>query len=234
MKLVFIDAQNKSIRVIDSEVREYSWSAIEEVRADISGSNVLYITSLELAKGDDVVQLILSQLGENYIPNSNVVTQNKTVSTGRKFLRTKKPGKIIVPHKDGESSPLAFENMIDFKPYSDDLFETFPGLKRYIELTLIEIVDEGYIASIKKEYNKNVTSKNIEKQNAKDKYLESILVKDTAKKTIGKIEDGGYDDASYEMLDITDDVNSEKADLASEEFYRTAKDAGIDIAGVDQ
>ena len=112
LKLVFIDAQNFRVRIIDSsEVREYEWTELQEIADEISGRNVLYITSLENIEGSQVVDLIASQTGQQYA---------RPRRTGRKLLRTTRPGSIIAPHHDEEYEPLEFTSPIDFKPYAGE------------------------------------------------------------------------------------------------------------------
>lgn len=226
-KLIFVDAENQQIRIIDNEVRLYGWNEIQQVADEISGSEVLYITSLDRVNGTDIVEMLSEHTGKRYVA---------PVRTGRKYLHTSRPGKVIVPHEDSEYEPLVFDSPIDFKPFSEKLYTMFPTLRRYMELDRIEIVDEGDMPRIRKEYNSKVGEVKRRQQSAKDQSLDSILVQDSAKRIIDRIENEGYSDGlDSEELDITDDVNAAEDGLAEEsDFYRTAKEAGIDIDNMDE
>ena len=222
IKLIFIDAKNQLIRIIDKEVREYDLKNIQEVADEISGSEVLYITSLEKVNGTDVVEMISAHIGSSYIA---------PVRTGLQYLHACKSSKIIVPHKNPEYEPLILNGPSDFKPFSEDMYDTFPSLLRYIEINCIEIIEENSVYRIKKEYEEKNNKLKLKNQKSKDDYLNSILVQDNAKRTIDRIENEGYtDDLDSVELDITDDVNAASEGYVEEsDFLRTIKEAGIDI-----
>lgn len=228
IKLIFVDADNYLIKIIDNEVREYNWTDIQQLADEISGSEVLYITSLEKVNGTEVVDMISSHTGKRYAAPER---------TGRPYIHTCKPGKLIVPHKDIDYEPLIFENTIDFKQFSEELYDIYPSMRRYVELNFIEIVDEGDVPRIRKEYNEKMKKIHHKQSSAKDKSLDSILVRDSsAKKLIDKIENDGYDiGLDTEELDITNDViNAEIGAIEDEDYLKTAKEAGIDIDNMDE
>lgn len=227
MKIVFIDAANRLVRIIDkNEVREYKWNDIDDIADEISSRDVLYITSLEKKNGSDVVELISRNTGKKY---------KKAVKTGRKFIREIKAGRIIVKHQDEKEKPLIFDNPIDFKLYSDELIVTYPNIDRYVEIGKLEIVDEGDIARIRKEYMKVSNAKSKKRLALENKNLDSILVSESANKLSERIESEGYEtgEDDYEPLDITDEVMRGGSSPEDEDFFKTAKDAGIDISDMD-
>jgi len=228
MKIVFIDAANRVVRIIDkNEVREYEWDSIDDIANEISSREVLYITSLDIKNGSDIIDLISKNTGKKY---------KKVIKTGRKFIREIKAGRIIVKHQNEEEKALIFDSPIDFKLYSDNLAITYPDLDRYIEIGKLEIVDEGDIDRIKKEYRKVSNIRNKKKQSLEDKNLNSILVSESANKLSERIESEGYDteDGDYEPLDITDEVMRGRTSPQDEEFFQTARDAGIDISDMEE
>lgn len=222
IKLIFIDVKNQLIKIIDKEVREYDLKNIQEVANEISGSEVLYITSLEKVNGTDVIEMISSHVGSSYI---------EPVRTGLQYLHACKPSRIIVPHKNPEYEPLILDGPSDFKPFSENMHDNFPFLSRYIEINCIEIVEENSIYRTKKEYEEKNSKLKLKKQKAKDDDLNSILVQDKAQRTIDRIENEGYtDDLGSVELDITDDVNAaSEGHVEESDFLKTIKEAGIDI-----
>lgn len=226
-KLIFIDAQNNKICIIDKELREYNWSELQDISNEISGHQVLYVTSVEIVDGDDILSLLSAESGVNYI---------QPVRTGSKFIHASRPGEIIVPYKDADYHPLVFSNPIDFKPFSNELIEMYPYIKRYMEIGILEIVDEGDIPRIKKNYNTKLTETQKKKQSAKDKSLNSMLVDGSASRYVDKIATEGYADSlDSGEIDITDDINAaEKGRAETEDFYKTAKEAGISLDNMDE
>lgn len=227
VKLIFVDADNFLIKIIDHEVREYGWNDIQQLADEISGSDVLYITSLEKVNGTDIVEMISSHTGKRY---------SAPVRTGRPYIHPSKPGKLIVPHKDSAYEPLVFENPVDFKQFSEDMYDMYPALKRYMELDRLEIVDEGDMPRIRKEYNEKMGKIYKKQRSAKDSSLDSIIVNDSsAKKLIDRIENEGYDGGlDSEEIDITNDViESENGNTPDEDFLRTAREAGIDLDNME-
>ena len=227
LKLVFIDAQNQKVRIIDKqEVREYKWTEMQDISDEVSGRKVLYITSLDSVSGDDIVELLSSQTGQQY---------TKPIRTGRKLLRATRPGTIIAPHHDEEYEPLVFRSPVDFKPYAgEQTLQTYPSLRRYMELGRIELVDEGDVARLRKDYNSHQNKIHAKKTSARDKTLDSILVSEKVDRLVDRIESDGYETGmEAESIDITDDVNRGDFSDQDEEFFRTAKEIGIDSSGVD-
>lgn len=229
MKIVFIDAQNRSIRIIDRDkVREYDWNYIDDIANEISSRNVLYITSLEQKNGSDIIDLISRNTGK---------VHKKIVKTGRKMIREIKAGRIIVQHQDPEQNPLIFNSPIDFKPYSEQLEIDYPNIERYIEIGKLEIVDEGDISRIKKEYVKVADARKSKnrKTTKREEDPNSILISESVSSLSERIESEGYEgDSDYEPLDITDDVLKGSSSREDEEFFKTAKAAGIDTSDMEE
>ena len=88
---------------------------------------------------------------------------------------------------------------------------------------------------MRKEYNKQRQEIDAKKTSARDKTLDSILVSEKVDKLVDRIESDGYDTGLDTVsMDITDDVNNgESSSKDDEEFFRTAKELGIDTTEVE-
>lgn len=223
-KLVFIDAENKTIKIIDREVREYSWDQTSEISGEISGLKIYYVSALDEVLGDDVISMLSQHTGLEY---------RKIKRTGKRYIRSTRKGKVILRSESDESLRLEFNGEIDFKEESKAIYKDFPNIKIYLDKGVLEIIDESDISRIRKRVNSERNEEHSKIRSNKDKSLDKILVQDSAINLADKIKSDGYEDDDFaEQMDITHEVN-DPVSANDEEFFKTARDLGIDTDEIE-
>jgi len=225
MIIVFIDAENAAVTIVNSEresVKTYPWNDLKSIVPRLGSDEVYYVTAAEFVPAENVAELLASLTGEE-------ITE-EIRPTGRKFIRSTVPGKLIVHGNSGE--PLEFDSPIDFKPLDvlpSNLESEYPSLSIYMNQGKIEIVDECDINDMRSSYQSKMNRfrKNLESN--RDEALDKMLVK-------GSVND--FLDHMDEDEDTSDTIEIGQSDLRgnareSQEFFNTIRQSGIEITDQD-
>jgi len=225
MMIVFIDAENATVTIVNSErelVKTYPWNDLKSIIPRLGLSEVYYVTAAEFVPAKNVAELLASLTGE-------VITE-EIKPTGRKFIRSTVPGKLIVHGNSGE--PLEFDSPIDFKPLDVlplNRESEYPSLSIYMNQGKIEIIDECDIGDIRNSYQSKMGRFRKNFGSNRDEALDNILVK-------GSVND--FLDHMDEDEDTSDTIEIGQNDLRgnvreSQEFFNTIRQSGIEVTEQD-
>ena len=219
--IVLIDAEAGKVIVCDEQTREYSINDINSIAAAISGKEVYYVTSADMASGDEVVGL-LSQITGKF-PNPSEITTIQPTDEGE-FLHPSKNRQIIIIGTDGRE--FQFRGIFDFKRLSSVPPEVMESeqMQMFLQSGVIEKVDAQRKKEIVSEFEVR-TSERRKRQQAQE---DSILVKDSTPGAASKAAvDGianGEEDIAPE-ISISGEVSFKREDHS--EHHQNMKNLGL-------
>ena len=157
--IVLIDAEAGKVIVCDKQTREYSINDINSIAAAISGKEVYYVTSADMASGDEVVGL-LSQITGKF-PNPSEITTIQPTDEGE-FLHPSKNRQIIIIGTDGRE--FQFRGIFDFKRLSSVPPEVMESeqMQMFLQSGVIEKVDAQRKKEIVSEFEVRTSRSNFE------------------------------------------------------------------------
>ena len=225
MIIVFIDAENASVTIVNNErelVKTYPWNDLQSIVPRLGADEVYYVTAAEFVPAENVAELLASLTGE-------VITE-EIKPTGRKFIRSTVPGKLIV--HGNSSEPLEFDSPVDFKPLDAlpaNLEDEYPSLAIYMNQGKIEIIDECDISDMRNSYQSKMNrfKKNLESN--RDEALDNLLVKGSVDDFLDRMDD---DEDTSDTIEIgQSDLRGNARD--SQEFFSTIRQSGIEVTDQD-
>lgn len=157
--IVLIDSENRIVKLYGKYTREIPFAFAFILPSLLNGEDILYISGVEKAMGEDVINLLAQMITTEDSPKE------------RLFIRSKQEGYVRAPEVK-----LTFNGPKDAKPidtYGWDLFERSETLRRWLAADKIEILTESEATALRK---KRPDPK------SKDKALDEIILK-------GKVDD---------------------------------------------
>lgn len=188
--LVFIDQTKREVICAKPGMTAVSvpWEDINSITNILRGKNVTYVTSAEIANGDDIISLLSSLQGQaRPVPKK----------TGMKFVHSLR-GQVVIHH--GEKDIL-FGGPDHFIPLSDlggqSFIDECASFKIALKHKKLEIIDESEIPALRSSMPK--------KKSPIEIHADNIIVDARAK----DVADGLVDDEDNAVnIDITDEVVS--------------------------
>jgi CRISPR/Cas system Type II protein with McrA/HNH and RuvC-like nuclease domain len=134
--IVFLDPNRQTITICDQTVKVYSWSQVHLLASLLQGKDVIYVTDAVETKGEEVLDIILSEASDEEIGDQTHPYE------GHLYFHTTKAGTVRFVHQGKEYVFKGAGDMKRIDSLPEDFLDKWPNVVSGLKDGLFEIISE--------------------------------------------------------------------------------------------